>query len=349
MRNFTKCIGSLIAVLGGLTFVGGALAAYNPTFGVASSLKGTTITYHQGAGDDPAAQISLYVPVNYALDVGDVGFPVGTVTAKASAADLGGAVVPLSGSIDPHLSTDTISFGGSSNSLASLATACTGKSTHDAFWLLNLSAAGQTLQVPLYVDRVDPTTPLGQFLWFKLTVCLPPPDVPAGTPGRAALGAKLLDFSLTINSVVAEVDGNHRWFLTATPYTPGAGKANAAGTIEIQALDPTPTILSIAAKHGSKAGTVTVKGRLFAGRTSFAGQKVTIYNGKKVVGTATTKSGGAYSLTIRLRSAATLSAASSVGVHAVGGACTSLFGAPTCLGTDIGGFSIKSTAIRFKP
>jgi hypothetical protein len=348
MRNYTKWVVSLVAVLGGLTFVGGALAAFNPTIGVSSNATSVTINYHQAASDDPAAQIAVYVPANYSLDVGDVGFPVGKVTAKASAADLGGAIVPLTGSIDPHLSTDTITFAGATTALSTLASACTGKATHDAFWLLNLSAAGQTLQVPLYVDRVDPTTPLGQYLWFKLTVCLPPPDVPAGTPGRAALGAKLLDFSLTIDGAAAEVAGNHRWFVTGTPYTPAAGKVNAAGTIETQALDQ-PTALTLSAKKGAKKGTVAVKGRLAAGSSGIGGQKVTVYNGTKALGTATTKSNGSYTLTIKLAKAATLSAKSTVAIHSVGGACTSLLGVPTCLGTNVGGYTATSTAVRFKP
>ena len=349
MRNFTKYVVSLVAVLGGLTFVGGALAAYNPTFGVASNATSASITYHQSAGDDPAAQIVVYIPANYPLDVGDVGFPVGKVTAKAAAADLGGAAVSLTGTIDPRLSTDTISFAGASATLSALATACTGAAKHDAYWLLNLAATGQTLQVPLYVDRVDPTTALGQYLWFKLTMCLPPPDVPAGTAGRAALGTKVLDVSLTIDGAIAQVSGTHRWFLTATPYSVGTGKANAAGMIETQALDRTPTALSLTAKKGAKRGTVTLKGRLAAGNTGLGKQKVTIYNGAKLVGTVTTKSSGAFTLTIKLRKAAKLSAKSTVALHSTGGTCTSLFGAATCLGTSAGGFTVTSTAIRYKP
>jgi hypothetical protein len=348
MRNVSKCVVSLAAVVGGLTFIGGALAAYTPSFGVASNAASTSITYHQAQSDDPTAQIAVYFPANYSLDMGDVGFPVGKVAAKAFSADLG-VTVPLTGSIDPRLSTDTILFAGATTSLATLSTACTGKAVHDAFWTLNLSAAGSTLQVPVYVDRIDPTTALGAVLWFKLTVCLPPPDVPTGTPGRADLGAKLLDVTLTINGAIAEVPGNHRWFMTGTPYTPATGKVNLAGTIEAQALDQTPTKLTLTAKKGAKKGTVTLKGRLSAGSSSVAKQKVTISRGTKVLGTATTNAGGTYALTVRLKSAATVSAKSVVALRAVGGTCTSLLGAPACVGTSAGGYTATSASVRAKP
>lgn len=348
MRNVPKCVVSLVAVLGGLTFVGGAFAAYTPSFGVASNDKSTSITYHQTQSDDPTAQIAVYFPANYAVDLGDVGFPVGTVTAKASSADLGGVTVPLTGSINPRLSTDTVLFAGATTSLATLSTLCTGKATHDAFWTLNLSAAGSTLQVPVYIDRIDPTTALGQVLWFKLTVCLPPPDVPTGTPGRADLGAKLLDVTMTINGATAEVPGNHRWFLTGTPYTPATGKVNLAGTIEAQALDQTPQKLTLTSKKGAKRGTVSLMGRLSAAGSGVGKQLVTISKGGKVVGSTTTTAAGTYALTVRLATAATFSAKSVVGLHPVGGTCTSLLGAPTCVGTSAGGYTAASPSIRVK-
>ena len=64
-----------------------------------------------------------------------------------------------------------------------------------AVWIMNLSVAGQTLAVPMYVNpTVGPEQALGG---YKLSICLPPPDVPVGTPGRAFQGAQLLDAQLT--------------------------------------------------------------------------------------------------------------------------------------------------------
>ena len=43
----------------------------------------------------------------------------------------------------------------------------------------------------MYVDPVSGAA--AAFASFTIQVCLPPPDVPAGTPGRATFGAKLVD------------------------------------------------------------------------------------------------------------------------------------------------------------
>src|SRR5215208_3208173 len=59
---------------------------------------------------------------------------------------------------------------------------CTGQATHAAVWLLNLTLAGQTLPVPVYVDRVTTGAETG-FAGLKLQVCFSSPDVPASAGG----------------------------------------------------------------------------------------------------------------------------------------------------------------------
>ena len=77
--------------------------------------------------------------------------------------------------------------------------------------MLNLSAAGQTLQVPAYVDDVPLTIPLSAIANNTITFCLPPPDVPVGTPGRAALGAKLVSATLNITDVFSAAPQWYTW------------------------------------------------------------------------------------------------------------------------------------------
>jgi hypothetical protein len=88
--------------------------------------------------------------------------------------------------------------------------ACTGTATHTAFWILNLSASGQTLQVPAFIDDIPLTNPLSSTANTRIQICLPPPDVPAGTPGRAALGAKVVSATLNLTDVFSAAPG---WYL----------------------------------------------------------------------------------------------------------------------------------------
>ena len=75
-------------------------------------------------------------------------------------------------------------------------------------------------------------------------VCLPPPDIPPGTPGRAQFGAKLLT-AVFDSSAITEptATGDYRWTSPFTPYTPTKGTPNAAGTVETQSISHIPTPL----------------------------------------------------------------------------------------------------------
>ena len=148
--------------------------------------------------------------------------------------------------------------------LSAAATQCTGTATHGAFWILNLTASGQTLQVPAYVDDVPLTVPLSDIANNTIQICLPPPDVPAGTPGRATFGAKLVSATF-ISEVFSVPPGSYTWRAVVTPYTPGRGTANPAGTVEAQSVDRTPQQVTIAGRAvKGKARTVRVTGRVRA-------------------------------------------------------------------------------------
>ena len=72
-----------------------------------------------------------------------------------------------------------------------------------ATWVMVLTAAGQTLHVPTYlVPTTGASAALGPAF---IAICLPPPDVPVGTPGRATFGAKVYSAELTINGVFSTV------------------------------------------------------------------------------------------------------------------------------------------------
>jgi hypothetical protein len=108
-------------------------------------------------------------------------------------------------------------------------------------WDLHLTAAGQTLDIPLYVVASSAAEAAAGFP-TKLVVCLPPPDVPAGTPGRATFGAKLLSATFDSSAITQPAaTGDYRWTSLWTPYNPGKGTPNPAGTVETQAIRHIPT------------------------------------------------------------------------------------------------------------
>jgi hypothetical protein len=81
---------------------------------------------------------------------------------------------------------------------------------------------------------------------YKLVICLPPPDVPVGTPGRAQFGAKLLSATFTVSAITQPTAaGDSRWTSLWTPYNPGKGTPNRAGSVETQAVRHIPTALKL--------------------------------------------------------------------------------------------------------
>jgi hypothetical protein len=285
-----------------------AAAAISPTLDATTQASGTTIGYVQGANDDPPAVITFYAPAGYAaLLAQSDGTQVGTVKGQAIAGDLGGAKLDLSGSIVVALGTTTVPFAGASVALAAAATVCTGSPVHSAFWIINLSASGQTLQVPAFVDDVPLTSPLSSTANTQIKVCLPPPDVAPGTPGRAALAAKLVSAQLTLTDVFSVAPGWYLWHVIVTPYNPGKGTPNVAGTLTAQSYDRTPqeVTFTAAAADGGKA---TVRGRVTAGSRGVPGATVTIMAGKQSVGTAKTGPGGRFKASVSAASGTELTA-----------------------------------------
>lgn len=228
------------AVFASLAFAGTALASFAPKLVVSSLTPQATGSGPVRLGvvvsnsDDPTAKVSIYVPTGYQIGSPAAGTKLGDVTATASAADLGGAVLPLTGELDaiaPTAATNT-------------AAAQCGVSPSQT-WDLHLTAAGQTLDIPLFVVAgAAPEAAAGY--QTKLVVCLPPPDVPVGTPGRATFGAKLLSASFSASAITQPVaSGDYRWTSLWTPYNPGKGTPNAAGSVEVQSIRHIPTQIKL--------------------------------------------------------------------------------------------------------
>ena len=246
MRKSIRAALFACAVVSTLAFASTALAAYTSPKLVVASLTpqaaGSGGPVRIGAvvsnGDDPTARVAIYVPNGYQIATAAPGTKLGDVTATAAAADLGGAILPLTGeldAVDPNALTPTQKAGIS---------LCLAGATATQTWVLHLTAAGQTLDVPmLVVPAAGPEATVGQ---AKLLVCLPPPDVPVGTPGRAQFGAKLLSATFGVSAITQPVAaGDLTWTSLFTPYNPGKGTVNAAGSVETQSIRHIPTQLKL--------------------------------------------------------------------------------------------------------
>lgn len=346
MSKRKRRLGLLVAPLVvALALASAAAAGITPLFSATTTADATVVSYSQLPGDDPIAALTFFVPVDYAALLAQPdGEVVGTITADAIAADLANTPLSLKGTIVAATAASTIATAGTTVSLGAAATVCTGTATHGAYWIMNLSAAGQTLQVPAFVDDVPLTIPLSTVANNTITICLPPPDVPVGTPGRASLGAKLVGATLKITDVFSAAPAWYTWHATVTPYSPGTGKVNAAGTFEVQSVDKTPQVLTTKAKKTGK-GKVTVSGRLVAGGKGVAGVSVTILAGKKTVGKAVTKGGGTFSKLVTAPGTARFSTSVTVAPRKAA-SCAPYFAPAPCAGAWVAGFTAKSTAVK---
>jgi hypothetical protein len=273
----------------------GSITVWHTPMVLAGS-QSTTVHITVPQTTDPIAATTIYVPNGYGVDVSQpAGTAIGTVDATAFARD-NGLTLPLSGTV---VTDDPASY-------TTASATCAGTATSRAVWILNLSVAGSTLPVPLYVNATTgPEQSLGA---YRLSICLPPPDVPAGTPGRAFQGAQLLDALFTVNGVFTTPTGGGllAWDTLFTPYNPGRGTPNIAGTFEARAFVPLPIIARLQATYRKKTRTYTLTGRVSEGGLPAAGLTVAIARGpsaKALKRVASVKTGrtGAFRLTGKLR------------------------------------------------
>jgi hypothetical protein len=273
MKRSTRAALTAVAVGAMLAFAGGAFAANTATVAVwhtpmvLGGSSSTTIHINLPQATDPIAAINIYVPTGYTLNTSQAtGTSIGNVDATAFSHD-NNLTLPLTG---------TVTTDAPANHIAD-STACARTATSAAVWILNLSVAGQTIALPLYVN---PTAGAEQALGaYKLSICLPPPDVPIGTPGRSANGAQVLDAKFTVNGIFStpSTAGILRWESLFTPYNPGKGTVNLAGTFETRSLVALPVGLSLTATH--KGTAYTVRGKASEGGIPAPGTAVLILRG----------------------------------------------------------------------
>ncbi len=72
---------------------------------------------------------------------------------------------------------------------------CTGITTNQANWVLNTQLQGQTVAIPVFVNKVGP--------FVTQQVCLPSPDIPTSA-GGATFGAQLVSADFTVEGRLHE-------------------------------------------------------------------------------------------------------------------------------------------------
>ena len=268
-------LGSAAALALAVTAI--AAASYTPSMGVfqetykPSSAGAVTIVVAQEKVDDPTSRILIYAPPGYKATLTQApGTTIGAVVADVQVLDLGPNALPLTG---PVKADNPANYPAASN-------LCTPGVTHEAVWTLNAALPGQPANpIPVYVDHT--TGAEAAFSSLKLTVCFRDPTLPAGDPRRSPNGTKFLDAAFSVKGVFTNPTsaGNQLWRSLFTPYTPGTGTPNAAGTREAQGIVPMPYNVSIKRIRKARpgffrlAGTVNVAGsapsgvgvKLFAG------------------------------------------------------------------------------------
>jgi len=334
-RIWTVVIG--IASVAALIAVPAALAAYtSPKLQITQAGTVSTIKASLSPDDDPTASVRIYAPSGTQLTTTQApGTVLGPVKAIVKALDLAGADLPLEGQL-------VVTAPGQIP--AATVAQCTGGATPLAIWAMVLTAAGQTLTVPTYlVPTAGAQTALGP---AYIQICLPPPDLPPGTPGRATFGAKVYSAELAINGVFSTVAVG-AWVSFWTPYTPLVGQVNVAGTVASPAAIA-PGAVGAHAKALGKGALVTCT--VTQGGQPRGGVKVSIFGGPKrtglkKLGTVTSKANGSYSFRAKtgvfFRATAVATSASAPPL------CTALgaLGVP-CVNPTVNGFTVSSKVIK---
>lgn len=345
-RLATLVAGALV----GLAFAGSALASYTPRLAVSHNVVATagahptTIHVSVPQSDDPTAVLQIYAPAGYTFAASAPGTTLGAASGTIFARDTG-LTLPLAGTV---VAADPAQYTGPPNNVCS-------PGTHFAVWLLSLSVAGQTIAIPIYVDpTAGAEAGLGA---YKIRACFTAPDTPPGSANHAPLGAQLLDARFTVDSAISlpGTNGTYVWRSLFTPYTPGAGVPNAAGTVEARSFVGLPGRVSI--KASAKAGKVKLTGTVTAGPTRVQGASVKIYSGRTTklarVASSTTGASGTYSFSAKLAKKKTtyFQARTTLAEGDFAGGCSSAgvpAGPAPCASATIGGFSAVSQLIRVK-
>jgi hypothetical protein len=331
------------ASVAALTLSGTALAAFTtPKLTILRPASGgLTIRAEQTREDDAPFQLIIYVPVGYQAQlVPQEGAQLGTVVARAQANAISpDAILELTGTIvgDPTFTPQEYTTGTGCLAVAGVA------GPPAAVYRLVLTAAGQTLIVPMYA--VPATGAETAFASAKLIACLPSPYIPQAA-GGAAFGAKLISADLTFPTLFTPPTGaaEQRWRSIWTPYVVPAASPNLAARVEAQA------VLRAAGRLTLRAGTYNARSRRLSVRGSLgAAGPVQLFLNNRRVATVRAGANGSFATSVRIarRGTYSLRARATVAASETSG-CTASLPGVNCLRATASGFTATSATVRVR-
>jgi hypothetical protein len=258
-----------------LAVVAMAAASYTPAMAI---FQGTykpggagavTVVVGQETANDPTARIVIYAAPGYGATLNQApGTTIGSVIADVQILDLSTNRIELRGAVKTDAPANFV------------ANPCS-PGLHEAVWTLNAALPGQPANpIPVYVDHTSGAE--AAFSSAKLTVCFRDPTLPSTDPRRAPNGLKFLDAAFTVNGVFKNPSnaGNPLWRSVFTPYTPGTGNPNAAGSRETQGIVPMPFSVSVKRVRAPR-GFFRLAGRLSVAGAVPSGASVALLAGVK--------------------------------------------------------------------
>ena len=293
---------------------GNALAAYNPSLlmaGTSHNLGGrgpVVIGVGQDQNDDATGVLTIYSPAGYQVNlthaagtrIGDLDGVV-FVRAVSARAEIQGTVTAR----DPGAYTNPAQF------------PCGGGVRHEAVWEIETTLLGNTLRIPMYIDRT--TGAEAQFSSAKIRICLASPYVPP--PQGAAAGASLIVAAFSTLGVFTNPNtrGSYPWNALFVPYAPGTATLNPGNAAQSTAYARLPVALTVRTtkvRRGARRFARVTACLTEAGQ-AVRGVRVNILAGRSArrttrVGRPRTNSRGCATVLVRLRFRVTFFRASAV-------------------------------------
>jgi len=304
------------------------------------------------SAEDAFQKIQIFVPTGFGLNAPVGGAVVGTASGHALVKD-------VDATQEQNFSGKITAVGISDPAYAFEQSSCD-STTHSAAWAMQISSNDASpVTIPIFVDKTTGSeTAFGS---YKLVMCLRSPDLPSGDPNRSMTGTKIDNFLLTLSGfTVPTKTGDYRWRSLWTPYAPGTGNVNTAGTVEAQSVVRVPPgLLSLGAKkvqqriNGKVRSIVKLSGRVLVGGEPAGGVKLGFSHGptkSKLTSFGSVKTGptGTFVITSRLTRATYFQGGLTISRQELGpGGCQASFGV-SCINSSISGFRVLSRVLYVK-
>lgn len=338
MKGRIWTVAAGVASVAALVAVPAALAAYTtPKLEVRQTANATTFRLTQSSSEDPTALARIFVPAGTTLTTTQAP---GTVLGRASALlklhGLAGAEVPVEGNV-------VVAAPGQIPADSQLR--CLQGATPLATWVLAVSIAGATVEVPLYV--VPTSGPLAALGPAYLAACFTSPYLTVDQGGLTG-GPQVVNAEFTVQGVFSRVTVG-AFVAILVPWTTGTGIPNQAGTIAAPAAVASGAVTVTARSRGKGA---VVSGRVTQAGQARGGATVTILGGPRAnrlkrLGRVRAGASGAY--TFRARTGTFFRASAVAAPAAAGPLCTQLGPALApipCVNPTVNGFTAQSRVVR---